>query len=200
MNLTVSNTNRILRSGNGPTVEYTGQDPIQVNNATHIISLNPTFSSQFAESGVEAKVDELSSCCEQVHSSISSLSSTVETISSELPDLEPYATKEWVEDQGYLTQVPDGYLTKGEAGGGVNLTATTLVGNTQNQTQTYSTTGTGSLVYNKTITTTTQNDYSISGALSARGRHKSPTVSYGSTATYVATATTGTWTATGIAP
>ena len=115
MNLTVSNTNRILRSGNGPTVEYTGQDPIQVNNATHIISLNPTFSAQFAESGVEAKVDELSSCCEQVHSSISSLSSTIETISSELPDLEPYATKEWVEDQGYLTQIPAGYLTKAEA-------------------------------------------------------------------------------------
>lgn len=115
MNLTVSNTNRILRSGNGPTVEYTGQDPIQVNNATHIISLNSAFSAQFAESGVEAKVDELSSCCEQVHSSISSLSSTVETISSELPDLEPYATKEWVDDQGYLTQVPDGYLTKAEA-------------------------------------------------------------------------------------
>ena len=115
MNLTVSNTNRILRSGNGPTVEYTGQDPIQVNNATHVISLNPDFSAQFAESGVEAKVDELSSCCEQVHSSISSLSSTVETISSELPDLEPYATKEWVEDQGYLTQIPAGYLTKAEA-------------------------------------------------------------------------------------
>ena len=112
MNLTVSNTNRILRSGNGPTVEYTGQDPIQVNNATHIISLNSAFSAQFAESGVEAKVDELSSCCEQVHSSISSLSSSIETISSDLPD---FATKEWVEDQGYLTQVPDGYLTKGEA-------------------------------------------------------------------------------------
>ena len=122
MNLTVSNTNRILRSGNGPTVEYTGQDPIQVNNATHIISLNSAFSAQFAESGVEAKVDELSSCCEQVHSSISSLetqvsslSSSLETLSGELPDLEPYATKDWVEDQGYLTQVPDGYLTKGEA-------------------------------------------------------------------------------------
>lgn len=133
MNLTVSNTNRILRSGNGPTVEYTGQDPIQVNNATHIISLNSAFSAQFAESGVEAKVDELSSCCEQVHSSISSLetqvsslsssletqisslSSTIETLSGELPDLEPYATKDWVEDQGYLTQVPDGYLTKAEA-------------------------------------------------------------------------------------
>lgn len=122
MNLTVSNTNRILRSGNGPTVEYTGQDPIQVNNATHIISLNSAFSAQFAESGVEAKVDELSSCCEQVHSSISSLetqvsalSSTIEAVSSELPDLEPYATKEWVTDQGYLTQIPDGYLTKAEA-------------------------------------------------------------------------------------
>lgn len=122
MNLTVSNTNRILRSGNGPTVEYTGQDPIQVNNATHIISLNSAFSAQFAESGVEAKVDELSSCCEQVHSSISSLetqvsslSSSLETLSGELPDLEPYATKDWVEDQGYLTQVPDGYLTKAEA-------------------------------------------------------------------------------------
>ena len=123
MNLTVSNTNRILRSGNGPTVEYTGQDPIQVNNATHIISLNSAFSAQFAESGVEAKVDELSSCCEQVHSSISSLSSTLETqvsslsstveiISGDLPD---FATKEWVEDQGYLTQVPEAYLTKGEA-------------------------------------------------------------------------------------
>ena len=130
MNLTVSNTNRILRSGNGPTVEYTGQDPIQVNNATHIISLNSAFSAQFAESGVEAKVDELSSCCEQVHSSISSLetqvsslsstvetqisalSSTIEAVSSELPD---FATKEWVNDQGYLTQIPDGYLTKAEA-------------------------------------------------------------------------------------
>lgn len=122
MNLTVSNTNRILRSGNGPTVEYTGQDPIQVNNATHIIFLNSAFSAQFAESGVEAKVDELSSCCEQVHSSISSLetqvsslSSTIEAVSSELPDLEPYATKDWVTDQGYLTQIPDGYLTKAEA-------------------------------------------------------------------------------------
>ena len=120
MNLTVSNTNRILRSGNGPTVEYTGQDPIQVNNATHIISLNSAFSAQFAESGVEAKVDELSSCCEQVHSSISSLEtqvSSLETqisaISSEIPDTSNFLTKASADT---LYQPIGDYLTHDESG------------------------------------------------------------------------------------
>jgi len=120
MNLTVSNTNRILRSGNGPTVEYTGQDPIQVNNATHIISLNSAFSAQFAESGVEAKVDELSSCCEQVHSSISSLEtqvSSLETqisaISSEIPDTSDFITKASADT---LYQPIGDYLTHDESG------------------------------------------------------------------------------------
>lgn len=82
------------------------------------------------------------------------------------------------------------------------VTGVSLIGSTQTQSQTYSKTNDGSVTwnYNKTFTSTTQDvNYGISAKLNSvfdsyygyTGR---------STATYIATGTKGTWTATGIAP
>jgi len=82
------------------------------------------------------------------------------------------------------------------------VTGVSLIGSTQTQSQSYSKTNDGSVTwnYNKSFSTTTQNvDYGISAKLNSvfdtyygyTGR---------STAAYIATGTTGTWTATGIAP
>lgn len=78
-----------------------------------------------------------------------------------------------------------------------NFTATTLIGSTQTQTQTFSNSmawgATTTAQYNKTFTSDVQNvTYAISGKVNFPR-------DYG-TAMYVATGTTGTWTATGIAP
>lgn len=78
-----------------------------------------------------------------------------------------------------------------------NFTATTLIGSTQTQTQTFSKSmawgATTTAQYNKTFTSDVQNvTYAISGKVNFPR-------DYG-TAMYVATGTTGTWTATGIAP
>lgn len=78
-----------------------------------------------------------------------------------------------------------------------NFTATTLIGSTQTQTQTFSKSmawgATTTAQYNKTFTSDVQNvTYAISGIVNFPR-------DYG-TAMYVATGTTGTWTATGIAP
>lgn len=82
------------------------------------------------------------------------------------------------------------------------MTGVTLVGSTQNQSQTFSTTTTAASTktYNKTVTTTTQNvNYGVSARLGSQRVAAGGVIRRG-IATYVATGTTGTWTATGIAP
>ena len=82
------------------------------------------------------------------------------------------------------------------------VTAVSLVGSTQTQSQSFNRTseGTSTWNYNKTFSTTTQNvNYGVSAKLnSVYDTYYGYTGT--STATYVATGTTGTWTATGIAP
>ena len=77
--------------------------------------------------------------------------------------------------------------------------ATTLVNSSPNQTQSFNRTngnaGTTNSNYSKTVTTTTQSTYSISGYVGATYNN-----GYGSTAVYVAKNTNGSWTATGYAP
>lgn len=79
-------------------------------------------------------------------------------------------------------------------------TGVTLIGSTQTQSQSFSIYvgrqgGTGTASYNKTFTSDVQNvTYGISGKVYYPGGNH-----YG-TAAYIATGTTGTWTATGIAP
>lgn len=82
------------------------------------------------------------------------------------------------------------------------MTGVTMVGSTQNQSQTFSVNVTAATTknYSKTVTTTTQNvNYGVSARLGSQ-----KVAAGGSTrrgiATYIATGTTGTWTATGIAP
>lgn len=82
------------------------------------------------------------------------------------------------------------------------VTAICLVGDTASQSQTYSNAATGSVTwtYNKTLTSNTQNvNYGVSAKLGSY-RFKNGRIIRTSTATYIATGTTGTWTATGIAP
>lgn len=86
-------------------------------------------------------------------------------------------------------------------------TAVSMIGETQTASQTYTeayvtnvkpTNKTWS--YNKTFTTTTQNvNYGVSAKLAAYHFQNKRVHSY-ATATYIATGTNGTWTATGIAP
>ena len=79
------------------------------------------------------------------------------------------------------------------------MTATTLLGSTQSNTQTFSINAPGNAYYNKTITTTnTGINYGISAHLHSWAQYVGGR-GY-TTARYVAANTTGTWTATGIAP
>ena len=83
-----------------------------------------------------------------------------------------------------------------------SMTGVTLVGSTQNQSQSFSTTTTAAATktYNKTVTTTTQNvNYGVSARLGSQRKAAGGSVRRG-ISTYIATGTTGTWTATGIAP
>ncbi len=79
------------------------------------------------------------------------------------------------------------------------ITAVSLIGSTNSNSQSWKTGPSNTLVnhyYNKTITTTTQNvNYGISGKIQTYAYFRNPI-----TAVYVANATSGTWTATGIAP
>lgn len=123
MSLIMSN-NSILRTGNGGTVEYDGQYPVQVDNDIHRISLDSGFSSQFASSAVEGTVNDLTACCQEVqeeinglsgavddiegnlvyiNSNIGTLSGSVNYISAQMPDLTNYATQQWVLERDYLT-------------------------------------------------------------------------------------------------
>lgn len=81
-------------------------------------------------------------------------------------------------------------------------TAISLIGGTSTQSQSFKNTGSNTnYTYNKTFTDTTQNvNYGVSAKLVARGYVNSQGTFYKGTATYIATGTTGTWTATGIAP
>jgi hypothetical protein len=83
-------------------------------------------------------------------------------------------------------------------------TAVTMLGSTSNSQQTFSRAdgqGSNTWNYNKTVTTTAQNIlYGISGRVGG-SKYKDDMYRIATTnATYVATGTTGTWTATGIAP
>lgn len=85
------------------------------------------------------------------------------------------------------------------------VTAVSLLGTTETQSQSFTYNGTSkntnvALNYNKTFTVTDQDiNYGISAKLYAHGKGGT-TRDYYATTTYVATGTTGTWTATGIAP
>lgn len=82
------------------------------------------------------------------------------------------------------------------------MTGVTMVGSTQNQLQTFTVDSTVATTrsYSKTVTTTTQNVfYGVSGRIGAAG-YNAGGIARAGTATYIATGTTGTWTATGIAP
>lgn len=87
-------------------------------------------------------------------------------------------------------------------GASAAMTGVTLVGSTQNQSQTFSVDSTAATTrsYSKTVTTTTQNvNYGVSARLGAAG-YFAGGIARASTATYIANGTSGTWTATGIAP
>jgi len=91
-------------------------------------------------------------------------------------------------------------LTAGNTGNAY-MTATTLLGSTQSNTQTFSFKAPGNAYYNKTITTTnTGINYGISAHLHAWAQPAGGGGKNYTTARYVAADTTGTWTATGIAP
>lgn len=86
-------------------------------------------------------------------------------------------------------------------------TAVSMIGETQTASQTYTESyvtnvkpTTKTWTYNKTVTTTVQNvNYGVSAKLAAYHFQNKKVHDY-ATATYIATGTTGTWTATGIAP
>lgn len=82
--------------------------------------------------------------------------------------------------------------------GGSTATFTTLIGSTQNQNQTIEIKNSTSLTvrtYSKDFTASTQNvNYGISGWMSNKSNY------FADKMTYIATATTGTWSATGYAP
>jgi hypothetical protein len=86
-------------------------------------------------------------------------------------------------------------------GAAAYMTGVTLVGSTQNQSQTFSVTtyAAATRSYSKTVTTTTQSTYGVSGRLGSKKYTAGGTTRRG-IATYIANGTTGTWTATGIAP
>ena len=94
------------------------------------------------------------------------------------------------------------FLLRNDAGGAhSHITACSLVGSTATQTAAFSRTkqGTSTHKYEKSFTTNTQDvNYGISAKLQTVGATKA--WAYWSSADYIATGTTGTWTATGYAP
>lgn len=78
-------------------------------------------------------------------------------------------------------------------------TAVTIIGTSQSDSQSWSTNGKTTWNYNKTITTTNQGTYGVSAKIGA-ARYRGEGSEYITSAIYLATGTTGTWTATGIAP
>lgn len=94
-----------------------------------------------------------------------------------------------------------GRIAPDYSGPAAYMTGVTLVGSTQNQSQSFSVTtyATASRSYSKTVTTTTQSTYGVSGRLGSK-KHTAGGITRRGIATYIANGTTGTWTATGIAP
>lgn len=94
-----------------------------------------------------------------------------------------------------------GRIAPDYGGAAAYMTGVTLVGSTQNQSQTFSVTtyASASRSYSKTVTTTTQSTYGVSGRLGSQ-KHAAGGITRRGIATYIANGTTGTWTATGIAP
>ena len=94
-----------------------------------------------------------------------------------------------------------GRIAPNYSGPAAYMTGVTLVGSTQNQSQTFSVTtyATAARNYSKTVTTTTQSTYGVSGRLGSK-KHTAGGITRRGIATYIANGTTGTWTATGIAP
>lgn len=94
-----------------------------------------------------------------------------------------------------------GRIAPNYSGPAAYMTGVTLVGSTQNQSQSFSVTtyATASRSYSKTVTTTTQSTYGVSGRLGSK-KHTAGGITRRGIATYIANGTTGTWTATGIAP
>lgn len=93
-------------------------------------------------------------------------------------------------------------IWQGYRGGMSFATGTTMIGTTASNTRTYYKNDQGSAIwnYNETVTTTAQNvNYGISGKLSITASYGQGDYGY-ATATYIAASSTGTWTATGIAP
>ena len=94
------------------------------------------------------------------------------------------------------------FLLRNDAGGAhTHATACSLVGSTVTQTAAYSRTSQGSQTstYSKSFTTSTQGvNYGVSAKLQAVGARKA--WAYWASADYIATGTTGTWSATGYAP
>lgn len=83
-----------------------------------------------------------------------------------------------------------------------SLAFVTMIGSTQSNLQTVTANAgntTTHLNYNKTITSTSQTNYSISGYMKPRPRGTATRV-YNATAKYFSSQTSGTWTATGYAP
>lgn len=116
-----------------------------------------------------------------------------------------YATSnQWIPSNASsysITLNPKMTFTLFEASRGTASTAigVSLIGSTQSNSQTFVSNwnSTTNVYYNKTITTTTQTTYGVSARLLGKGANNP---SYHSYAKYVAAGTTGTWTATGIAP
>lgn len=94
-----------------------------------------------------------------------------------------------------LASVRNNYATAGSTG-------VSLIGSTQTASQTFKNGGDpANYTYNKTFTTDTQDvNYGISARLQAQTQGNGMGVYFRATAYYYATGTTGTWTATGIAP
>lgn len=94
-----------------------------------------------------------------------------------------------------------GKIAPDYTGAAAYMTGVTLVGSTQNQSQGFSVTtyATASRSYSKTVTTTTQSTYGVSGRLGSQ-KYAPGGITRRGIATYIATGTNGTWTATGIAP
>lgn len=78
-------------------------------------------------------------------------------------------------------------------------TAVSLIGDTQTQSQAFNMKSNTMSSYSKTVTTTTQSTYGVSAKLYATGYRVNSVDRY-SRVVYLASGTTGTWTATGIAP
>ena len=103
-----------LSSSSGGYGQYIPGDYIQIESdgTINVVGLQP--------SGNYADASSVSQGFYAVNQQLSALSGQINEVSGQIPSLDGYATQNWVNDQGFLKEVPSQYVTESELNSAVS--------------------------------------------------------------------------------